>query len=185
MRRRIVAVGVAIGLFPVLAAAQAVRAFEDVRRVVAPGQQVVVTDVGGGKTRGDIVDATSDAVTLRVSDAFGARRTRTFAAETVASIRRSDRLWNGLLIGIGAGFLASEVWVYNVCGPRGYDAECSAIATGIGWVAFVPGAAVAGALIDKAVGNHLIYTHATQPGALVITPTLTPARAAIAATIRF
>jgi hypothetical protein len=171
---------------PALARAQEPRPFEDVQRVVKRNQQVVVTDVGGGRTRGDVVNVDDASITLRWRDGLGIAQTRTIERPLVSTIRRSDRLWNGLLIGLGAGFAATEIWSYRLCGARGNDTECSAIATGVGWVAFVPSGAVIGALVDKAIGNQVIYRSAPRSKPTVeLVPTLSKGKAGFTAAIRF
>ena len=173
-------------LAPALALAQEARSFEQVANVIASDERVLVTDIGGGDVRGHVVEVLPSSITLRFRDDRGIERTRTFERGTVSQIRRTDRLWNGLFIGLAAGFAASEMWVYNVCGPRGYDSECSAIATAVGWVTFVPGGAVAGALIDKVIGNQLIYRgSAASAVSVYISPTFSVTQAGIAGTIRF
>jgi hypothetical protein len=158
--------------------------FAGLQGVLKPRQQIVVTDIGGGRTRGDVISVDEELLTLRVADGFGHQSTRTFRQPSVASIRRSDRLWNGILIGMGAGFAAAEIWRYQLCGTRNMDDECAAIAAGVGLVSFVPGGAVVGALVDKAMGNHLVY-RSDRRATLQLAPVVTPMRQAIAATIRF
>ena len=182
---RIGVIALCMAVIPTVVPAQETGSFDDVQRLLKPDQRVVVTDMGGGTTRGHVVEVTPSAVTIRVDDAFGPRRTRTFERGTVATIRRSDRLWNGFLIGLGAGIIASEVWVYNLCGPRGYDDECAAIATGVGLFTMVPGGAVAGLLIDKAIGNQLIYRAARGRAMFDVAPVISPKGQGVVASIRF
>ena len=173
------------GVMPVVTDAQEAASFDDVQRLVKLNQQVVVTDVGGDKTRGDVIAVTPTTITVRVDDVFAAVRTRTFDRATVSTIRRSDRLWNGILIGVGAGFAATEVWSYNLCGARGTNTECTVIASAVGLITMVPGGAVVGALIDKAIGNHLIYTSRANQASLRLSPILTPQGASVAVTVAF
>jgi hypothetical protein len=171
--------------FPTSAVAQPPDAFAQLSTTLGRNQRVLVQDTAGGKTRGQITDVAPDFIRLRVSDGLGNVRLRTFRNIDVATIRRSDRLWNGLLIGTAAGFAATEIWVYRLCGPRGYDTECAAIALGVGWVSFVPAGAVVGALIDKAIGNQLIYRAGPKAASVRIVPRLMPGRQAVTTTITF
>ena len=168
-------------LLPVIAAAQQADTFEDMSRAVETNQRVAIKDVGGATTRGEVLRVTASAITLQV----GLGRTRTFERATVSEVRRSDRLWNGLLIGAGAGVLATEIWSHQLCGPRGYDPECSAIVIGVGWLTFVPGATVVGALIDKAIGNQLIYSRRPGGAAIHLRPTISPSQVGFAAGVTF
>jgi hypothetical protein len=74
---------------------------------------------------------------------------------TLKPEKHIDSLWNGALIGAGVG--AASAWVFTRanCGPRGYDNECSAIAGLVGTAIFVPGGAIAGAIIDRLINKTL------------------------------
>jgi hypothetical protein len=168
---------------PALSAAQEGRSFAAVQQQLKLNQQVLVTEIGGGTTRGDVVALSPNSITLRFHDA-GIERRRTFGPQTIISIRRSDRLWNGLLVGIAAGIAASEIWHYRVCGRRGYDSECSAIIIPAGWTIFVPSGAVVGALVDKAIGNNLIYAAGRQ-ATFAVQPRVSPGAAQLTASLRF
>jgi hypothetical protein len=174
-----------LGIVPGLVAAQEAASFQDLPRAIAPNQRVVITDVGGGKTRGNVIEVTPSTITLSAGDPFDSKRTLTFDRATVATIRRSDRLWNGLLIGVAAGFAATEVWSYSLCGTRSSNFECAAIATGVGWFTMVPGGAVAGALIDKAIGNNLIYISRPTRAELHVSPSITPRGAGLTLALTF
>jgi hypothetical protein len=150
--RSLLAVGMLVAI-AATARAQDVQSFEEIGTVLQPGARIAIKDPGGDTHRGNILTITPASIVLSEDGT-----TQTFARERVAEVRRSDRLWNGILIGAGAGYLAMEVWAYNLCGPRGHDTECSAIVTAVGMATFVPGGAVIGALVDKAVGNRLVYS---------------------------
>jgi hypothetical protein len=166
-------------LLPLTALAQTPRAVEEWPQSIAPKQRVAITDIGGDKHRGSVIGVTPDSITLREDG-----RTRTFERAIIAEVRRGDRLWDGMLIGAGAGFLATEIWSYQLCGPRGYDTECSAIVTGVGWMTFVPGGTAVGALIDKFTGNQLIYRRGRRND-VAVSPVVTPTARAAMVTIRF
>jgi hypothetical protein len=171
---------------PVPAMAQAVpESFADLPNTLKPGQAVVVTDVGGCKTQGVVLDLNDSFMTLRLGDRWAAGQRVRFDEGRVTTIRRTDSIWNGLLIGLGAGVVASEVWRRSECGPRGYDSECSAIVTAVGWVTMVPAGAVTGALIDKFTGNRLVYRSRGSGMTLRLSPVIGPAQASAAVSVRF
>jgi hypothetical protein len=170
----------ALASMPAVSHAQEMQSFDDIGRAVQVGDRLAIKDVGGATTRGKVVAVSSSSITLTED---GARRE--FDRTIIADVRRSDRLWNGLLIGVAGGFVASEVWVYGVCGPRGYDSECSAIASLVGWVTFVPGGAALGALVDKGIGNQLIYRRSAGRTSLHVVPILSPSRRGGAVSLRF
>jgi hypothetical protein len=172
-------------VLPAAAAGQEAATFAEVQHLLRPKQQVVVTDVTGEKTRGDVLSVDASSISVRLRDEYGLARTRRFEPDRIATIRRSDRLWNGILFGVGAGFVAVELWRNHVCGPREPNDECSIIVQGAGLVLFVPSGAVAGALIDKFVGNTIVYRGPGAGIALRIAPQVTPSRAAIQASLTF
>jgi preprotein translocase subunit YajC len=178
---QLVTLMLAFTLFPAVAAAQRMATFDDISLVVEPGQRVAVKDIGGATTRGSILEVTPAAITLRI----GGSRTRTFDRATVSEVRRSDRLWNGLLIGAAAGFIGTEIWSYSLCGPRGYDDECAAIVTGVGWLTFVPGGMAVGALVDKAIGTQLIYAQRPRGTSIYVAPAVSPSRLGLTARVSF
>src|SRR5688500_6008426 len=92
---------------PVPARAQAVPgSFADLPDTLKPGQTVVVTVVGGGKTQGVVLDLHDSFMTLRLGDRWAGGARIRFDEGRVTTIRRTDSIWNGLLIGLGAGVVA-------------------------------------------------------------------------------
>ena len=142
-------------LLPGAAAAQPSDALEAMDLQVKSGQHVVITEFDGHRVKGRVTTVGESALTLLVVDGFDERPV-TLDASTVATIRRNDSLLNGFLIGLGSGLVGGEVWIYGMCGPPGYDAECRGIATPIGWAVFGGGGAAIGTLIDK-FSTKLLY----------------------------
>jgi hypothetical protein len=132
-----------------------------------------------------VLDLNESFMTLRVGDRWAGGERRRFDEGGVSSIRRTDSIWNGLLIGFGAGVVASEVWRRSECGPRGYDSECSVIVSAVGWVTMVPGGAVAGALIDKFTANRLVYRFNGPGTTFHLSPVVGRAKASVAVSVRF
>jgi hypothetical protein len=117
---------VAVALFPGDVQAQTVaRSFEELQPILKVGQTVVVTDDSGRQTKGRLTDLSPSA--LVVSTPIK----RTFAEGTVAEIRFSDSLSNGMLIGaaIGAGF---ATWDYLIDPSEPGNAAIFAVAIGMG-----------------------------------------------------
>jgi hypothetical protein len=171
-------------LLPASAAAQSeATSFDELQRMVKPGQRVVVTELDGRETKGAVTQVSADAVVLAVQDGSAAGA-RTFSERTVSSVRRTDSVWNGLLIGLGAGIAANEVFVRSNCGPRGNDDECAAIVTAVGLITFVPGGAVIGALIDKFTGNTRLYRSPTL-ASLALQPIVARNRTGLSLSVRF
>jgi hypothetical protein len=146
----------------------------------AIGDRVIVTDSAGSRIAGKLTAVAPDGLTLRVTDGFDDRQEQ-IAASQITTVRKDDPVWNGLLLGLGAGVAAAELWVYQQCGPRGSDRECEVIVSVIGWPAFGGGGAVAGALIDKFT-RKLLYR---APGhtAVHVSPLVTPSTRALSVAV--
>jgi len=69
--------------------------------------------------------------------------------------KQIDSVWNGVLIGGGAGLVTTWIFTRANCGPAGYDSECSAIASLAGLAIFVPGGMLAGGIIDRLINKTL------------------------------
>jgi hypothetical protein len=136
---------------------------------VKVGQHVVVTGFDGDRVKGRVMNVDGAALIMLVDEGFD-RRAVTVPTSTIATIRKSDSLLNGFLIGLGSGLVGGEVWIYSMCGPPGYDTECRSIATPIGWAAFGGGGAVIGTLIDK-FSTKLLYS-ASSNASLHVQPLL-------------
>jgi hypothetical protein len=128
-----------------LQAQQASATFEGLRSDLGPmlGQSIEITEGDGAKHRGKVVAFSRDTITL-------ARKgvQRDFTESKVREIRRagSDKLWNGVLIGVGVGAAATVIGVSQACGRN--DSECNAIVTAVFAPIFMGGGAGIGALID-------------------------------------
>lgn len=172
-------------LCPTLAAGQApAPTFDDLARALTPGQRVFVTDVDGRKAKGRVSEVTPSGLTVRVFEGF-VEQPRRFARDAVRTVRRTDSVLNGVLIGVAAGFAANEVWVREQCGPPGSDAECTAIARVIGWVTIVPGSGAIGALMDKLIGETVLYQRPTSKATIHLTPDVGPKRQALHVSVTF
>jgi hypothetical protein len=159
--------------------------FADLPRVLDVGRKVVVTDADGQKLKGNVVEITPTTVTLLTRDEWGVSQRTVFADDGIRAINRTDSVWNCLLIGLGAGIVGAELFVRQVCGPRGYDDECAAIATGVGVVTFVPGGLVIGGLIDRFTGNDLLYRASPRRSTIVVAPVVGPRRGGVAVSLQF
>lgn len=156
--------------------------FDELEQRLERGQEVIVTDADGDRTKGRITEMSSAGFTLSVADGFD-ERSRSFAAGTVASVHKTDPVWNGLLLGLGAGLAATELWVYDQCGGRGSDRECEVIVSLVGWTALGIGGAVGGALIDK-FRNTLVYRAGSRT-VVKVSPRVGPTRQAVAVSLSF
>lgn len=149
-------------LLPVVADAQPPADPDAMDRQVKSGQHVVVTEFDGQRVKGRVTSVDGSTLTLLVEEGFDKRVVPVNTA-TIATVRKSDSLLNGFLIGLGTGLVGGEVWIYGMCGPPGYDIECRGIATPIGWGVFGGGGAAIGTLIDK-FSTKLLYSAQRNTG---------------------
>jgi hypothetical protein len=84
------------------------------------------------------------------------------------------------------GYLAAWGFVRYNCGPAGYDDECAAIAGMVG-VAFLPAGTLVGFLIDRTVGNDLVYIGTRQAAhpAFGISPLLGKGKTGLSVSLRY
>jgi len=137
-------------------AQSAVNSFQELQAILQPGQSVVVTTEGGRQMKGKVLDVSASTLVLDAFDVSSlVRETRTFAPDTVTMIRRTDSIWNGALIGAGVGAVATWISVVRACSLP--DPECEVIARLVFGVPMTIGGTVAGALVDRAIGNDPIY----------------------------
>ena len=92
---------VLLALMPAAAGAQTPQtsSFAEVPRAIKLGQKVMVTDVDGHKTKGNVDAISASSITLLVRDRWGVDERRSFEQSAVTAIRRTDSLWNGFLMG--------------------------------------------------------------------------------------
>jgi hypothetical protein len=81
----------------------------------------------------------------RPAAASGHELTRTVTGNRAQSAQR-DPLWNGVLIGAGAGAAGGYIWARNMCGSN--DKECSYRAMPVGILAGAGIGAAVGAIFD-------------------------------------
>jgi hypothetical protein len=181
-RTPLLAAAVVAVLAPGMAGAQtSADGFERMTQALQPDQKLVITDLDGRKTTGRVVVATPASITLSVPDGVVEQR-RSFNRAGIATVRRTDSLWNGMLIGAGAGFVATEIWTRQACG---HDIECAVYVRLAGWGALAGGGMAVGALIDKFTGNDVIYRAGATPSTLRMTPFLGPRRTGLSMALTF
>jgi hypothetical protein len=171
---------------PAVAVAQGTtQSFDDLRRVVKVGESVEVTDDTGRKTRGTVVELRETSVVLQPQRKnVNPQPTVAFAEGSVTKIERRDRLDNGILIGLGAGILATWGLDIGSCGPPGSDPECSLYTRLYFGPVLIPAGAIAGAFIDKAISKVLYVSPAVRAKVAVV-PWVTGSERGMAVSVRF
>jgi hypothetical protein len=80
-----------------------VRSFTELQRILKVDETVVITDESGRQTRGKVADVSAASLTVLTPEK------QTFLERSVAQIRRTDSLWNGVLI-VQASEARCSVW---------------------------------------------------------------------------
>jgi hypothetical protein len=141
-----VAAVVAALILPGIAAGQTSRrlpaqTFGELATTIHPGQRVTVTSNDGTRLNGDLQSVDASHLVVRRGD-----RLREFAERDVRQVRRrGDRLWNGALIGAGAGAAGGALIGGSRPGCSGSDAS---FCTGLGALIGIPLGAVVGLSVD-------------------------------------
>ena len=87
-----------------------VQSFRDLQPVVTSGQEVIVWQNDGRKTRGRVVSLSGDKLELRRPPRFiGRERHDVYVESAVTRIEVRDSTLNGGLIGLGLGLLVAVV----------------------------------------------------------------------------
>jgi hypothetical protein len=97
-------------LAPVQARAQLIAtSFDDLQTTLKPGDTVQVTTTSGDRLKGDVLEVSASGLELRIKTPRPESSTPAAAQRRVAendvrqiTIEHRDRLWNGVLIGLGA-----------------------------------------------------------------------------------
>ena len=129
-----------VAMLPVrpASAQQVATTFEELRRLVTPGETIYVTDARGAVSKGKLAGLSAGSLQLKVDRGGGAPPVSLPESDVNnIAVRRSDPLWNGMLIGfasgavpvalIGAGASASAGEVIGV--TAGYG--CIGLLTGL------------------------------------------------------
>jgi hypothetical protein len=87
-------------------AQQVATSFEELRRLVTPGETIYVTDARGAVSKGGLAGLSAGSLQLKVDRDGGAPPVSLSESDVNnIAVRRSDPLWNGMLIGFASGAL--------------------------------------------------------------------------------
>lgn len=121
----------------------------ELKEVIKPEHSVVVMTQDGQRVRGDILQISDTALSLRVG-----RANEVFPIERVreVSVRRNDRVWNGLLIGAAAGALGGLIPDHLDDCEECHDSLYGSIAVGAGTGLLIDALIRAQTLVYRAPG---------------------------------
>ena len=161
------------------AGAQTVASFDELPRVLSPGDVVTVVDNSGETHVGRIIDLSPSALSLQT---FGVRRD--LPAPDVSSIRqrRSDPLGNGTLIGLGVGaipgaLLGAFTYAYEGAAGRAVGSMVFPLAVGVG----------VGAGVDALIRNSYVIYERRGAGrkGLTVSPLVSAYRRGVVVSLSF
>ena len=141
---------IVIGVSGIASAQEPARTFEELRQRVQPGATVWVTNQAGNEVKGQLLDLTPNSLILTSKEG----RLELMAAEAVrVRQKRSDRLWNGALIGAASTLVPSILYC-----RVGYEFGESCDENVMDMVIVGAAGAAVGVLIDVAIkGRQTIY----------------------------
>jgi hypothetical protein len=150
-QRRLGRLAMAVLVWPACAEAQTpARSFGDLIGILKPNTTIAITDTGGHRVKGTLVAIDENALSLSTEG-----RSQVFPKQAIMTVRLTDGVGDGALIGAGAG-LGAALGLLGTLGSRdGYvlpSAKVGAplLLSGIG--------AIVGALIDRGrEGDRLLY----------------------------
>jgi hypothetical protein len=138
-----------------------------------------ITEVNGITYKAKLTGISDQTITVMSQ---GTPRTLTETQVLEIRHRRRDSLWNGALLGLGAGLGAGIVAVTSTC-PN--DPECSAIATALFVPTFAAGGAGIGALIDSLTRKHETVFSRSNSTKMYIAPIVGKKVAGVHVSLRF
>jgi hypothetical protein len=163
---QIVACVTALTLFPTSSGAQSpATTFSELRQVLRPGEQVIVTHADGRRTREIVVALSDTSLELRSKSMFRFRspgpRT-THSESSIVKVKRVDSAANGILIGLGIG---AGLGIAGCMAQREQN-SCALVA----YMPVVFGSlmgGLSGGLVDAAL-RKTIYRDGTQGSAAIV-----------------
>jgi hypothetical protein len=153
-----------------VAAQTVARSFEELGHVLKKGQTVIVIDTSGRETKGKVADASSTSLVVLNP------QSQTFGEREVREVRASDSLWNGALIGAGAG-TALAMWDYLIDPSEPGNGIIFTVSIGLG--------TAIGAGIDAWLSRGILYRSPQGISHLTISPFATTSRKGVLLSIRF
>jgi hypothetical protein len=152
------------------AQSQPTTTFEDLGRVIAPGDAITLTDARGQRTKGRLSELSPSELVVVADEA------RRFNVSEVGRIDRADGLWNGVLIGAATG---AAIGLGGALASRGSEPNGYYwLYIGL-WAAPAAGAA-AGALVDRAsTATVYVAPPRASRAPVVIAPSMAEGRTAL------
>ena len=131
--------------------------FDELRTLVTPGETIYVTDARGAVSKGRLAGLSAGSLQLqRDRDAFAPPVNLSESDVNNIAVRRSDPLWNGMLIGFASGAVPVAVIGAGASASAG---EVAAVTAGYGAIGLLTGL-----LIDSLNKEKVtVYVHGPAP----------------------
>jgi hypothetical protein len=133
--------------------------FEELRRLVTPGETIYVTDARGAISKGRLVGLAAGSLQLQVDRNAGAPPVSLSESDVNnIVVHRSDPLWNGMLIGFASG--AVPVALIGIgAGAPASASEVAVVTAGYGVIGLLTGLLIDALNKEKAT----VYVHGPGP----------------------
>lgn len=185
--RHLTACVTALMLFPTSSGAQSpATTFDELRLVLHDGNDVVVTDSNGRRTRGKLVSVTTSSLDLVVERPrfliLRERSNQSFTDTVVTTVTRIDSRREGVIVGFFAGFVPV---MHVPCDSRDDGGSCAFAKIAYGPVCGVLGAAI-GMVIDGSINKVVYRTGApVRPVTITLSPLLNAKTTGASLSLRF
>jgi hypothetical protein len=138
-------------------AQQVATTFDELRTLVTPGETIYVTDARGAVSKGRLAGLSAGSLQLqRDRDAFAPPVNLSESDVNNIAVRRSDPLWNGMLIGFASGAVPVAVIGAGASASAG---EVAAVTAGYGAIGLLTGLLIDSLNKEKAT----VYVHGPAP----------------------
>jgi hypothetical protein len=131
--------------------------FEELRKLVTPGETIYVTDARGAISKGKLAGLSAGSLQLQVDrDAAASPVSLSESDVNNIAVRRSDPLWNGMLIGFASGAVPVALIGAGAAASAG---EVAVVTAGYGVIGLLTGL-----LIDSLNKvKTTVYVHGPGP----------------------
>jgi hypothetical protein len=131
--------------------------FEELRKLVTPGETIYVTDARGAISKGRLAGLSAGSLQLQIDRDAGAPPVSLSESDVNnIAVHRSDPLWNGMLIGFASGAVPVALIGAGASASAG---EVAVVTAGYGVIGLLTGLLIDALNKEKAT----VYVHGPGP----------------------
>ena len=161
-------------------AQQVATSFEELRRLVTPGETIYVTDARGAISKGRLAGLSAGSLQLQVDRDAGAPVSLSESDVNNIAVHRSDPLWNGMLI----GFVSGAVPVALIgAGASASAGEVAVVTAGYGCIGLLTGLLID--VLNKEKMPIYVHPHVPRSTRLRISPVGSRSAAGVRVSVEF